>query len=574
MKMTEKLIYIRDFYPLKAQFLRNEPVGMAVELVNRSNFALEAELELVVSFLTETIDVVRMPVTIEPGELTVNVLIVSKDEVFKGYGADLSLYSQHELLDIGSGSFDVVSSWRKSPRYGFLSDFYIKDENDSEDVKSLRKLHINLVQFYDWMYKHDELVPPVPEYTDLMGRKVSLKAVTDKISYCHEYGMKAVAYGAVYAASGEFYKSHPDWALYSSSGNVVDFINIFRIMNISEECPWHGHIIGEYRKTIEKLNFDGIHMDTYGFPKTGISIYGGTEKPVKLEEHFPVLIAHARKELEQTGKDICLIFNNVGNWPVDAVAQAPQDALYIEVWKPYERYQHIQQLILRAKELGGGKPVILAAYLKPFLEEMDHSLYRAENSALLLTAAIAANGGYHMLLGEKGGILTQGYYVDYARLSEPFFSVIRSYYDFMIRYLNVLFVKDLKDVSMTHVDGDNLEYAFENVDYSTYAGPGKVWIIVRESRYFKTVSLINLSGNDDFWNRGKEKPWPVKNIQIRIQVESRVKSVFIASPDSNAGRTEKVEYSIEDGNRGKTLSVNVRQLDVWSLLVLEMEKME
>ena len=50
-------------------------------------------------------------------------------------------------------------------RYGFLSDFL--PEGD-EDVAALAKYHIDHVQFYDWSYRHDSLVPPTEEYTDMM----------------------------------------------------------------------------------------------------------------------------------------------------------------------------------------------------------------------------------------------------------------------------------------------------------------------------------------------------------------------------------------------------------------------
>ena len=193
---------------------------------------------------------------------------------------------------------------------------------------------------------------------------------------------------------------------------------------------------------------------------------------------FPVLIENTRKALEATKPDIALIFNNVGNWPVDSVATTSQDAIYIEVWKPHERYHHIREVLQWAQHAGKGKPVILAAYLQAF--RTDPVPERAHNSALLLTAIIAAHGGYHLLAGENSGVLTQAYYVDYFKINEVFTRKLRDYYDFNIRYANLLYAAELKDVSMTHADGDNLEYVFDNLDYSTYGEAGKVW--TRDSR--------------------------------------------------------------------------------------------
>ncbi|WP_063867666.1 glycoside hydrolase family 66 protein [Paenibacillus sp. Soil766] len=565
--------YIHDVYPLKAQFLRNQPITIAVEL--DLPFALDdgqTELEVKIYDLNLEIEVYRHEIgRSSPGRQTNQLMISPKDVAFKGFGVDVHLYLEEEWLQVSSTSFDVVTNWRQSPRYGFLSDFHPNEAGDSEDIKQMTKLHINLVQFYDWMYRHDDLVATVDVYSDLMGKVSSRKVIEEKIALCHSVGMKAIAYGAVYAASREFYEQHTDWALYGSNGKVLDFIHIFYLMNIAEESPWHRHIIEQYKRTIEELQFDGIHMDTYGSPKIAISKLANEDKIVRLDEHFPVLINNTRKLLEQCTEDLCLIFNNVGNWPVDTVACAEQDVIYIEVWKPYERYHHIVQILSWAQQYGKGKPVILAAYLKPFMEKGDASMDRANYAALILTAVISASGGYHLLLGENKGVLTQGYYVDYSSLSDAFFRDLRLYYDFIIRYATVLYDPELRDVSMTHVDGDNLEYVFEKVSYSTYGEANKVWTLIKEKPGLKVVNLINLCGvSDDYWNTGKQKPTPQNDFSLTILLESEVKSVFISTPDNEMGRPQQAQYEIEDRDRGKTLVLTIPHLDIWSLVVIEL----
>lgn len=562
-----------DAYPLKAQFISNDEINIALEFLNSTEEHIDLNVFVKVERLLETVEYHTSSVSLEHGEARkVIISLAPKDVDFEGYGADIYLLHDGETVQEYSTSFDVVSDWRKATRYGFLSDFGTEDGDDGEDVKSLCKYHLNLVQFYDWMYRHDELVPPMREFTDLMGRKTNIDAVKQKVSFCHEYGMKAIAYGAVYAASTEFFKRHEAWGFYNSSGEVYNFIDIFRIMNISPDSPWHGHIIGEYRNAVEKVGFDGIHMDTYGFPKTAVSRLNGEEKTEHLEELFPALINNTRKELEKVDPDLCLIFNNVGNWPVDTVAGAKQDAVYIEVWEPYERYHHIQQIIQWAKHYSKGKPVILAAYLKPFMQQESNSPEEARMSALLLTSIIAANGGYHMLLGEKDGILTQGYYVDYSKMDGVTAGKLRSYYDFIIRYSRILFDKETRDVSMTHCRGDNLEYVFENVEYSPYGEPGKVWVDIREKPGLKTVSFINLTNNgEDYWNKGKNNPLVQNDIIVKVQVPKAPKHVYAASPDANHGRPVLLDYLVWDGDRGKVLTVKITGLHIWSLLVIDFE---
>ncbi|WNR45931.1 glycoside hydrolase family 66 protein [Paenibacillus roseipurpureus] len=571
--MKQMQPYIQDVYPKKAQFIRNESITIVIEIANPTAGSVKLRLDTSVSFLQHQLEVYACDVVAKPSEVTnVELSITPKDAECNGYGVDVSLYEQGNLTDEQSTSFDVVSDWRKSIRYGFLSDFYTSEAGDTTDVAYINKLHLNVVQFYDWMYKHDDLIPPQDEFRDLMGRDLSIGVVKEKIALCHQYGMKAMAYGAVYAANKGFYEKHPDWALYDSAGKVLTFIDIFYIMNTSPASPWHQHIIGEYVKAIEQLDFDGIHMDTYGFPKTAISRLNGIEKMERLQEHFPVLIDNTRKELEQSKDDICLIFNNVGNWPVDTVGLADQNAIYVEVWHPYERYHHLQGIISRAKLVSQGKPVILAAYLKPFKEATTETMAQANLSALLLTAVIAASGGSHLLHGEKQGVLTQGYYVDHTTLEDPaFIRQIRDYYDFIIRYTNVLHDDSMRDVSMTHTDGDNFEYVFEGIDRSSYGEAGKVWTIMKENAKYKTIHFINLTNNDDLWNEGKKRPLIQKDMKVSIVLDGKARSVFMASPDSNLGRPQILEYAVHPGDKGNVLTVTIPQLQIWDVLVVEME---
>lgn len=561
--------YVVDLYPVKAQYLKNEAIDMEMELYNNCEDNVVLDCDIKVMYLTKVKENIRLQISIIGNEKKIVQFSISPQSFdFKGFGVDAYINVNGKLSEIISSSFDVVSSYKKSTRYGFLSDFYSDEAGNLEDIKSLRKLHLNLIQFYDWMYRHDKLIPETEIFEDLMGRKLSFKVVKEKVEACHKYGMRAIAYGAVYAASKEFYENNKQYGLYYSNNEPINFINIFQIMNISEECPWHTHIINQYKDAIEKGNFDGIHMDTYGFPKNAISKLNGVDKVENLEHLFPVLIDHTKEALQQVKDDVCIIFNNVGNWPVDTVAKCKQEAIYIEVWKPYERYHHLKELITWAKYLSNKKPVILAAYLSPFKEETE----RAEVSALIITAVIFSNGAYHLIHGEKNGVLTQGYYVDYSTISNNFYNKMRKYYDFQIRYMNLLYDDKLRDVSMTHSQGDNTEYVFENIEYSTYGEPNKVWVMIKENPKLKMINLVNLQGNEeDYWNKGKNMPIAIKDIYINMAIEYDVKEVIVASPDRESGRPLSVEYEITSESRGKRLKLKIDQLDIWTMVAIIFE---
>lgn len=548
----EKKIQV-DIYPEKAQYLQGETVRITV-----GANACESEKAAFLKVYHLECLIKDIPTTLRNG--SESILLGTFEDSFAGFGVVLEDKKTGKI--IAETAFDVVDDHEKAIRYGFLSDFDVKDGDEKEDISFLLKNHINMVQFYDWSYRHDCLVSNDNVYVDMMGKTKDMTVIKGKIDALHKYGMKALAYGAVYAASKEYYEAHKDQAFYTSVKEPIRFIDIFYIMNIAKQNKWHDHIISEYRKAVEICGFDGIHMDTYGFPKDAFDADG---KKVWLEECFPMLIEDAKTQINLCKEENYLIFNHVGNWPVGETARTSQSAVYIEVWPPYERYHHIREIIREAKSACDyKKPVILAAYLAPFrLETQD----RAESAALILTAAITSLGAYHLWLGEEGCALTQGYYPDYTKLQDEFLKKLRRYQDFSIQYMNLFHNKQMIDVSMTHIGGDNFEYSCD-FDYSGDGEADKIWMTIKQNNREKCLSLINLSGCDDFWNKGKNKPIPQKGLHITIQVENNESKVYWASPDANDNRLYTVPFEEKITNRGRFIDVEVPELEYWGILYI------
>ena len=440
-------------------------------------------------------------------------------------------------------------------RYGFLSDFS-REETSEVDVRAMAKHHVNVVQFYDWSYRHDTLVAGFDDYTDMMGKQNSFGVIRRKIAACHARGMRAVGYGAVYAASEAFAALHPDWRLYARAGEPLRFIDVFAIMNL--KSGWRDHIVAQYRAAFA-AGFDGVHMDTYGFPKTALDAEGNI---VHLENDFPLLIKQTRAALPEA----TLVFNNVGGWPVDRTMHTPVDAVYIEVWPPYERYEHLRQLIQNAKQ--AQKPVVLAAYPAPFRLDTPE---RALNAQLVLMSAIAAYGATQLWFGEENAALTQGYYADYTRLSSEQEQALRAYDDFFVRYEELFFDDSLLDVSMTHCGWDNEEYVCD-VPYSVTGKGGKLWLVLREQGNRKLIALINLAGDDSSdWNAGRNAPEPIEDVTLHMQAFMPVERAWTASPDRNFGVAEAVEVSRAQGARGDIIKICLPCVERFAILYLETE---
>lgn len=527
-----------DIYPVKGQYLPNERVflrfdsgGIDIDMIRITLYSVGREvrkIELPVSGRNTDIDIGYM------------------EGRNKGYGVKAELYRDETKIDEIYTAFDV-SEPGYVIRYGFLTDFG-KGEEDDADVTEMAKYHINTVQFYDWSYRPDSMVPPFEEYSDLMEKKNNRSVVTEKIKQCHERGMRAIGYGAIYAASEDYQEAHPGQSLFARPDSPLCFIGRFYIMNISRDCLWRQHIIGQYKEAVREMGFDGIHMDTYGFPKAALDYEGNV---VYLEKEFNSLIEDTRNALTQVKESPCLIFNNVGGWPAETTRHAPQECVYIEVWPPLDRYWHLRQLIQDAKQ--GGKPVVLAAYPAPFRTDSPE---RALESELLCSLTISLCGGTQLFIGENNAVTTQGYYADYSILNERQIQTIRAYQDFFVQYQELLLDSTLRDVSLTHIGWDNTEYEC-SANYSVTGEPGKLWLIIRENERIKLIGAVNLQGNDNTWNTGKLTPEPLYATKFGVQVLREKIKVFYASPDDNGGIATELPFKIEPTERGNVAYITV-----------------
>lgn len=520
----------------------------SAELLLRCEDAAVDAAEVTVWRLTQ--ELYRLTLVIQGKETRFSLPAGYEDNV--AYGVEAELFLRGKICARVS---TAVNIGEQAVRYGFLSDFLQEDETD---VEALAKYHIDHVQFYDWSYRHDTLMPPTDHYTDMMGKCNSLSAIQAKIAACHARGMLAMAYGAVYAASKPFWDKHADWGLYAGVDRPMVFINTFYYMDI--ESPWREHLLGQYVDAVERGNFDGIHMDTYGEPKRALNASGEWRD---LETSLPSLIADADAALREAGYTPHLIFNNVGAWPVEATRSQPMDAVYLELWPPMDRLRHIRDAVRLAEP--GCKPVVLAAYPAPFRTDgPEHALY----GELIASFVIAIFGATQLFLGEKDAVATQGYYADYKKLEPWQAERIKAYQDFFVRYQELLLDRSLRDVSMTHSGWDNQEYRCD-APYSVDGEAGKLWFTFRESGDRKLIGMINLCGvSNDCWNRGKEKPIPQENIVIRVLLTHPVHNAWFATPDTGLGTPQPLACRCTEADLGVEATVVVPRLDVCALLWL------
>lgn len=568
--MRSPLVTHFDAYPDRAQYKPNQSGNLFIELETRE----DAALQLVVAFSKLERPVAEEKVTIQANKgvkQIVPVPLFLEETVWSGYGVKVTVLREGEVVSTAFTSYDIADHWSRAPRYGFLSDFRSEESGDLRDVESMNKFHLNVIQFYDWMYRHDELVPQQDEFMDPMGREMSYQVVREKLEAVHNKGMAALAYGAVYASLKDFLQARPDWGLYNRRGEPFHLIDLFYIMDITPNSPWTDHIIEQFRQAVQ-AGFDGIHMDQYGFPKKAIRRIEGLEETVDLAECYPPLIDRTSAAVKEIQAEAGVIFNNVGNYPIRKTASTDQEALYIEVWPPVVRLRELKSLIDNARSLNPEKPIILSAYLPSFYPKAGHDKEWAENGALLTMAAIFASGGYHLLLGEDKGMLTMPYYPDYAVMRPEFEAEVRRYYDFIVRFGTLIHDPRLEDVSYTYTAGVNTEITFEAaVPYAPNGDVGSVWTLIKRLPGYQILQLINLVGlEDDYWEHGKyRRPEPQHGVVCHFLIEQPIETIYAARPDDPNQEVCFLDYEIVPHEQGLAARFVLPALEIWSMVIVK-----
>jgi dextranase len=427
-----------------------------------------------------------------------------------GYGVEAG--DDHSALD-------VLADPLARPRYGFVS-HYEAGRDPAGVAENARRLHLNAVQFYDWMYRHADLVPPADDYLDALGQKLSLESVRRLARALGEAGSLPLGYAAVYAAGVEEWPAWEDEGLYHADGAPWMLADFLWIVDPSSE-RWLAHLADDLRAAL-KVGFAGFHLDQYGAPKAARRLDGAS---VDLAEAFPALVDRVAQEL----RDARLIFNNVNDFPVWTTAQSSVDAVYIEVWPPHDRLGQLGRLIAKAQALAPAKAVILAAYLEPYAN--DEAGGRAAERLQLAT--VFSHGATALLHGEEAAVLTDPYYVRHACQSAESLESTRRFYDFAVRHGDLLFDRTAVDVTRSFLGGVNEELRIEAaVPVSVECDPGSLWARVTRGARGTLVHLIDLSPQrDDTWNTSKLPGRPLAGVRVLVERVDDAPVVLFAEPD-------------------------------------------
>jgi dextranase len=454
-------------------------------------------------------------------------------------------------------AIDVLSSPFDRPRYGFVADFPAHHAPD-ELVATARRLHLNLIQFYDWAHRYAQLVPDTDDYLDPLNRELSLPTVAAMATALHELNTLALGYAAVYAVGGVDWDRWQPAGLFKADGEPHRFPDDLLLVIDPANEEWMKHFTADLDQSMKQVGFDGFHLDSYGWPKRAFRADGSV---CDLNDAFSQLLTRIHHDVPASQH----MFNNVNDFPTWSTTRAPQAATYIEVWAPHSTLAHLGTLLERTRAFRADVPPILAAYLSVY---RDAPLEQADATARLVMATIFSHGGTHLLNGEGDRVLVDPYYPRNHEASASTRALMGDWYDFLVRYGYLLLAPEAVDVTRSYTGGINediIAVAPDGVRVSTDAEPGSVWIRVVRTRRGLMLHLINLTDQSEIgWDVAKQPIASVTGVRLRVLKTLATLAPLAANPD--APDPALTELPVESD--GQYDVITLPPLTAWTVIAL------
>ncbi len=470
-----------------------------------------------------------------------------------GYGVELL----RDDVIAARTAIEVTADARRRLRYGFVA-AYPPGADATGIVDTVRRLHLTGVQFYDWAYRHAELLGGGEEYLDALGQPVSLDTVRRYAAAVARSGADPLGYAAVYAVGPAEWPGWEHDALLDAAGRPYALGDFLFIVDPAS-ADWLAHFRAELAAAAAEVGFAGFHLDQYGYPKHAVRADGAL---VDVAESFATMIAGVREELP----DARLVFNQVNDFPTWRTASSLQDAVYIEPWEPQTTLGSLAATATRARLLGGERPVVLAAYQHVY----DAAPTDAADRATRLTmATLFSHGATQLLAGEADRILVDPYYVRNHVVEPSTAEMLRRWYDFLVEHDELLLDPALSDVTAAYAGDYNgdCDVRCTAAVVSEEAVAGTVWRRITSAGDRLVVHLVNLVGQEDaLWDAARAPFGDPGVIELRVRpMRGRVPRIRVADPDAE-GRLIDVPC-VADGDR---VVATLPRLAAWQVVLVEL----
>ncbi|WP_422935824.1 glycoside hydrolase family 66 protein [Sinomonas sp. P47F7] len=451
---------------------------------------------------------------------------------------------------------EVTEDPTRRLRYGFVASYSPEKDVDAT-VRRARRLHLNGIQFYDWAYRHADLLGGGEEYQDALDQTISLATVRRLVQAFRAAGAASLGYAAVYGVGHDEWPQWEKLALTTPSGTVHSLGDFLNLVDPAAE-PWLSHFAEELDRSTAEIGFDGFHLDQYGYPKYALTPDG---RGVDLAESFVALIERIRAALPPSR----LVFNNVNDFPTWATAPTSQDAVYVEVWPPHVTLESLVRVIERAKASRREQPVVLAAYQHVYAQTADPA--SADRAAAFTMATAFSHGATQLLAGEADRVLVDPYYVrNHPVVPETEWFLAR-WYDFLVEHDALLMDPEIHDVTGSYAGGynDDVDVAYAETPVTEAPAAGAVWRRVTSTPQGLVVHLINLNGQPDtLWDAPRAVPVSPGEGTLRLRrTRAGLPRIRVADPDSQAHLTD-VPYTVD----GDYLLAQLPEPNIWQIVHL------
>lgn len=503
-------VQLMTLLPVRSSFGSGDPIAIEVE---SDDHDVAFDGRLTIWLLGEQIASVAV------GSAGVHLL---PDLESGSYGVELEI----DGVRVARTAIEVTADPRARLRYGFVAS-YAPEKDVSAAARLARRLHLNGIQFYDWAYRHADLVGGGDRYDDALDQTISLDTVRALVAAYRSVGTDSLGYAAVYASGPEEWDRWKEHALLRPTGEPYALGDFLFIVDPAAQ-EWIAHFRADLARSSASVGFDGYHLDQYGYPKFASTPDGAA---VDVAESFARLIDQVRQELP----DARLIFNNVNDFPTWRTAALAQDAVYIEPWEPNDTLHSIAEIARRARASSAGQPVVLAAY-QHIYDSVPASV--GDLAAAFTMATLFSHGATQLLAGEEGRLLVDPYYVRNHPAEAETLAFLTRWYDFVVEHDALLMDAGISEVTSSYVgeyNGD-LDVTFADAEVTSTPVAGAVWRRVTSGGRGLVVHLINLCGQSDtLWDAARAEPVSPGVGRLRFRrVRDRLPRVRVADPDGSA----------------------------------------
>ncbi len=415
---------ITRLYTDKACYQPGNTAIITAEIKNSSSGSITQTVSTTVYKLNQSVWSLNENVTIGANSTEVHTI---------SWPCGTSDYSGYMVkVTLGNGNtkvtaIDVSSDISRYPRYGYSVDFP-EGETAAQSTDLMTELaqdyHINLVQYYDWMWRHEKDLPSdsATSWVDMFGNTISKNSIQQRINAGHSLNQKALAYQMVYMAREGYqnYGVSKEWGLYKNQNRNIDYDpntpstinNIDQYIFPLEGKPspilfvfnpfnqqWRNLMAGQYASAINTLGFDGIQLDQMGSFWGNVNYYDYSGNQVDLANSFSPYVNYIKQQLTQNNSTKNYVTMNAVNGAAypndnfssnDIIKNSNTDFQFSEIWQNSANYNDLKNYVDWQRKNDGGKTMVCAAYMNQY--DNLGTTYQAESGSLNGVHSASENG--------------------------------------------------------------------------------------------------------------------------------------------------------------------------------------